>query len=130
MATLDLAQGQTHTYFVSDFTDPAGLKIAIDKFIKLNGPIHLLINNTGGPKSGPIVDAEVSEFLAAFNQHLVCNHLLMQAVVPGMKAAGFGRIIEFPKSGKKTTKDKAYQQQVNHPPNAESEPSRDKIIGI
>jgi 3-oxoacyl-[acyl-carrier protein] reductase len=52
-----------------------------------------LINNTGGPKSGPIVDAEVSEFLAAFNQHLICNHILMQAVVPGMKAAGFGRII-------------------------------------
>jgi 3-oxoacyl-[acyl-carrier protein] reductase len=93
LTTLKTDPGQTHHYFVSDFTDPAGLKIAIDNFIKLNGPVHVLINNTGGPKSGPIVDAEISEFLAAFNQHLICNHILMQAVVPGMKAAGYGRII-------------------------------------
>jgi 3-oxoacyl-[acyl-carrier protein] reductase len=92
-ATLDTTQQQSHDYFVSDFSDPAGLKIAIDSFIKINGTIHVLINNTGGPKSGPIVDAEVGEFLAAFNQHLICNHILMQAVVPGMKAAGYGRII-------------------------------------
>jgi 3-oxoacyl-[acyl-carrier protein] reductase len=93
LATLNKDKGQAHQYFVSDFTDPAGLKIAIDNYINLNSPVHVLINNTGGPKSGPIVDAEVSEFLAAFNQHLICNHILMQAVVPGMKAAGFGRII-------------------------------------
>ena len=93
LATLDISSGQTHSFFVSDFTDPAGLKIAIDNYINLNGPIHVLVNNTGGPKSGPIVDADISEFLAAFNQHLICNHILMQAVVPGMKAAGFGRIV-------------------------------------
>jgi 3-oxoacyl-[acyl-carrier protein] reductase len=93
LATLDISKDQIHQYFVSDFTDPAGLKIAIENFIHLNGAIHVLINNTGGPKSGPIVDAHTSEFLGAFNQHLICNHILMQAVVPGMKAAGFGRII-------------------------------------
>lgn len=93
LATLNVNREQTHHYFVSDFTDPTGLKNAIDNHIKLNGPVHVLINNTGGPKSGPIVDADVSEFLAAFNQHLICNHILMQAVVPGMKAASFGRII-------------------------------------
>lgn len=93
MATLDTTQHQNHAYFVSDFTDPAGLKLAIHNFIKINGAIHVLINNTGGPKSGPIVDADISEFLGAFNQHLICNHILMQAVVPGMKAAGFGRIV-------------------------------------
>ena len=71
LATLDISSGQTHTFFVSDFTDPAGLKIAIDNYITLNGPVHVLINNTGGPKSGPIVDADISEFLGAFNQHLI-----------------------------------------------------------
>jgi 3-oxoacyl-[acyl-carrier protein] reductase len=35
LATLDISKGQVHQYFVSDFTDPAGLKIAIDNFIKL-----------------------------------------------------------------------------------------------
>lgn len=93
LATLDLSKGQIHHYFVSDFTNPSGLKIAIDNFVQSNGEIHVLVNNTGGPKSGPIVDAAIEEFLAAFNQHLVCNHILMQALVPGMKATGFGRII-------------------------------------
>jgi 3-oxoacyl-[acyl-carrier protein] reductase len=93
LATLDVSKGQIHQYFVSDFTDPIGLKIAITSFIHLNGDIQILINNTGGPKSGPIVDADISEFLGAFNQHLICNHVLMQAVVAGMKAAGYGRII-------------------------------------
>lgn len=93
LTSLSTENNQTHSYFVSDFTDPAGLKKAITNFIHLNGDIQILVNNTGGPKSGPIVDADTSEFLAAFNQHLICNHILMQAVVPGMKAAGFGRII-------------------------------------
>ncbi|MFN6092435.1 MAG: SDR family oxidoreductase, partial [Bacteroidota bacterium] len=32
-------------------------------------------------------------FLNTFNQHLLCNHLIAQAVLPGMKEAKFGRII-------------------------------------
>ncbi len=91
--TLAIDNGQQHHYFVSDFTNPSALKVAIDTFIKNNGAIHVLVNNTGGPKSGPIVDAQVEDFLAAFNQHLICNHILMQAVVPGMKKEGYGRII-------------------------------------
>ena len=93
LATLDVSKGQAHQYFVSDFTDTSGLKNAIDSFLKQNDAVQILINNTGGPKSGPIVDADISEFLGAFNQHLICNHILMQAVVPGMKAAGYGRIV-------------------------------------
>jgi 3-oxoacyl-[acyl-carrier protein] reductase len=93
LKTLDVSKGQKHTFFVSDFTDPEGLKNVVNEFIKSNGHVHVLINNTGGPKSGPIIEAEVSEFLAAFNQHLICNHILMQALVPGMKEAGYGRII-------------------------------------
>ena len=54
---------------------------------------HILINNTGGPKGGPIFSAEVAVFTKAFSNHLVCNQILVQNVVPGMKEAGFGRII-------------------------------------
>jgi len=54
---------------------------------------HILINNTGGPKGGPIFSAEISEFTNAFSNHLVCNQILVQNVVPGMKEAGYGRII-------------------------------------
>src|SRR5690606_41580533 len=54
---------------------------------------HILINNTGGPKSGNILDATISEFENAFTLHVKCNHLLSQAVIPFMKHEGYGRII-------------------------------------
>jgi 3-oxoacyl-[acyl-carrier protein] reductase len=54
---------------------------------------YILVNNTGGPPGGPITDAPTYAFLAAFNQHLVCNHILTTLVSPGMKEAGWGRII-------------------------------------
>lgn len=84
---------QIHRYIVADFTQPNTLKEAVDHFLVLNPTCDVLVNNTGGPKGGPIIDAEVQEFFDAFTQHLICNHLLVQAVVPGMKANQFGRII-------------------------------------
>ncbi len=85
--------GQTHDYLAVDFTNPSDLKDKITAYISKGKSIDILINNTGGPKAGPIIDADTSEFLAAFNQHLICNHILVQAVVPGMKQAGGGRIV-------------------------------------
>ncbi len=40
-----------------------------------------------------IKDATTEEFLSAFNQHLICNHILVQALVPGMIESGYGRVI-------------------------------------
>ncbi|HSU26932.1 MAG TPA: SDR family oxidoreductase [Chitinophagaceae bacterium] len=89
---LDIALRQQHGYIVADFSDPAKLKKAIEQHTKKN-IVHILINNTGGPASGMIMDADESEFVNAFNQHLVCNHILTRAVVPSMKEEGYGRII-------------------------------------
>ncbi|MEM7185055.1 MAG: SDR family oxidoreductase [Bacteroidota bacterium] len=92
LAELPTPAGQQHDYLVVDFTDPASLKeTVIEATLKKN--YHILINNTGGPKGGPIFSAEVGEFTSAFSNHLVCNQILVQNVVPGMKDAGFGRII-------------------------------------
>ena len=54
---------------------------------------HILVNNTGGPAGGPVFNAQLDEFERAFTQHLKCNHVLVQALVPFMKEAGYGRII-------------------------------------
>jgi 3-oxoacyl-[acyl-carrier protein] reductase len=78
---------------LADFSDPSGVKKAINDWVLQGNFAQILINNSGGPKSGPIVEAEPSEFLSAFNQHLICNHIMTQALIPGMKAAGFGRIV-------------------------------------
>lgn len=87
---LDNSKGQTHTYIVADFQNPSDLG---NKIENTNTTFHILINNTGGPAGGPVFNASLDEFERAFTQHLKCNHVLAQAVVPGMKTDGFGRII-------------------------------------
>ncbi|MFT5820591.1 MAG: 3-oxoacyl-[acyl-carrier protein] reductase [Crocinitomix sp.] len=90
--TLDTTMGQTHGYLVADFTKPEELRERLTAYVA-DKSIEILINNTGGPAGGPINEADTDEFIAAFNQHLICNHILVQGVKEKMKAAGYGRII-------------------------------------
>ncbi|MCF6307045.1 MAG: SDR family oxidoreductase [Flavobacteriaceae bacterium] len=91
LADLPSENGQEHNYLVADFSNPNSLKDTLAKGLSKN--YHILLNNTGGPKGGLIFDASLSEFTAAFSQHLLCNQVLAQAVVPGMKEENYGRII-------------------------------------
>ena len=84
---------QLHSYICADFSEPQKLKELVEQFIQRSGFVNILVNNTGGPAAGPIVSAKVDEFLSAFNNHLVCNHLLTQACIEGMKQSGYGRVI-------------------------------------
>jgi 3-oxoacyl-[acyl-carrier protein] reductase len=93
LSQMDVSQGQEHQILIADFSKPTELKSTIDAFIQNGNRVHVLVNNTGGPKGGLIKDAAPEEFINTFNQHLICNHILMQAVNPGMIADGFGRII-------------------------------------
>jgi len=93
LSELDTSVGQKHTYLVADFSKPSELKTIITNFINVGNKINILINNTGGPKGGPIIEATTDEFLNTFNQHLICNHILVQAIYPGMIESGYGRII-------------------------------------
>jgi len=85
-------KGQKHNYFVADFTNPQQLKDKVEVAVS-SKIFHILVNNTGGPKGGPIFSAGIDEFEKAFSMHLICNQILAQAVVPGMKEADYGRII-------------------------------------
>ena len=80
---------QKHGYLVADFSKSDQVK----EVVSTNNSFHILINNTGGPKSGAIIDASVEEFSAAFQMHVLVNQILVQAVVPFMKKQCFGRII-------------------------------------
>lgn len=90
---LDSSKGQKHNYVCADFSDPNDLKSKIESFISKSSIIHILVNNTGGPKGGAIINAKPEEFTQTFSNHLICNHILVQAVVEGMKKEKFGRII-------------------------------------
>lgn len=89
---LDQSEGQQHSYIIADFSKPSELEKTMSAWA-INNKVHILVNNTGGPKGGPIRNAATSEFLEAFNQHLICNHILVQALYPIMKEEGYGRII-------------------------------------
>ena len=84
--------GQDHQYKIADFSDASNVLEVANEIAKEH-QIDILVNNTGGPAGGPIVDAEVDAFRRAFNQHLINNQQLVQAVIPGMKSSGYGRII-------------------------------------
>lgn len=90
---LDVESNQEHTMIVADFSEAAQVKTGVEQFVGSGKKADVLINNTGGPPGGPATDAATTEFVAAFESHLLCNHLLMQALVPGMKEKGYGRII-------------------------------------
>ncbi|MEQ1745411.1 MAG: SDR family oxidoreductase [Saprospiraceae bacterium] len=92
LADLDVSQGQRHAFLVADFDDSQILLTKVTELL-LKRPIHILVNNTGGPPGGPIVGAKAEDFLKAYHNHLICNQLLAQAVLPGMKDAGYGRIV-------------------------------------
>ena len=89
---LDATQKQQHEFIVVDFSDAKDVdrKAAL---LASKHPVHILVNNTGGPPAGPLTDAGPEDFLQAFNNHLICNHLLVKNFLPGMKKSGYGRII-------------------------------------
>ncbi|MFT4659843.1 MAG: 3-oxoacyl-[acyl-carrier protein] reductase [Patiriisocius sp.] len=90
---LDLSSDQKHQVLVADFSNPNDLKKVINGHIREGNEYHILVNNTGGPSGGPIIEAKLTAFANTFTQHLLCNQVLAQAVFQGMKDAGYGRII-------------------------------------
>ena len=89
----DALRGGDHQAICVDFGETDILEKRVNSHVERDGPFHILVNNTGGPPPGEIADAESEEFLDAFSKHLLCNQIMTKAVLPGMKAEGYGRII-------------------------------------
>lgn len=86
--------GQQHQFVAADFSQPENMRTIMQQwYTGFGGPVHILVNNTGGPAAGKISEATEQAFLDAFNAHLICNHILSMLFIPGMKEAGYGRII-------------------------------------
>jgi 3-oxoacyl-[acyl-carrier protein] reductase len=90
---LNTAQNQQHNYIVADFASSENVQKAIADHPAQFANFHILINNTGGPTGGPLIEAATTQLLHTFEMHLINNQLLAQAVVEGMKKAGFGRVV-------------------------------------
>jgi len=59
----------------------------------IGGPVEILVANTGGPPIGGAFDHEVEEWEAAYRTLVLSPKILAEAVVPGMRERGWGRIV-------------------------------------
>lgn len=89
---LDSSCGQQHSVIAADSGEPAQVAAGVSEQAQ-SRPFNIVINNTGGPPEGPAWSAGLEEYSKAFTQHLLCSQAILQAVLPGMRASGYGRII-------------------------------------
>jgi 3-oxoacyl-[acyl-carrier protein] reductase len=92
VAELPAAAHQQHRYIVADMDHPQQVADIVSGFTA-QSPIEILINNSGGPAGGPIIQAGENEFVQTFNRHLIGNHLISKVLVESMKQSGYGRIV-------------------------------------
>jgi 3-oxoacyl-[acyl-carrier protein] reductase len=92
LAELAAAGRGRHHALVADYADRPALERVVGQHLSTY-PAQILINNTGGPPPGAIEHATESAFLDTFGQHLLCNQLLTRLALPGMRAGGYGRIV-------------------------------------
>ena len=83
---------QRHGLLAADLADTDGLRAAVAARVA-ERPVHVLVNNTAGPAGGPVHAADEAAFLDTFRRHLLANQALVQATLPGMRTAGWGRIV-------------------------------------
>lgn len=85
--------GPNHNYIVADSSELPSIQRALDRVLGQAETIHIVVNNTGGPPAGNLLEATAEALNQAWQMHLITNHTIAQALVPGMKAANYGRII-------------------------------------
>jgi 3-oxoacyl-[acyl-carrier protein] reductase len=83
---------QAHATIAVDMSDHAALGARIETLAAAK-PVQILVNNTGGPPGGAAHTAATDAFLAAFNQHVIAAQTVLKAILPGMRASSYGRIV-------------------------------------
>ena len=81
--------GEGHEAIELDLEDIAG----VEEMVRDIGPIHILVNNSGGPPGGPLLENDLEDFEGPFRRHLHASHTLTRALVPDMESEGTGRIV-------------------------------------
>jgi 3-oxoacyl-[acyl-carrier protein] reductase len=92
VASLPRSGAQQHGWLAADVGQTDALRAQVQA-LAAGRAVQILVNNTGGPPAGPAHAADIAAFLDAFNRHLVANQTIVQAVLPGMRAANWGRIV-------------------------------------
>jgi 3-oxoacyl-[acyl-carrier protein] reductase len=92
LGKLHTEKSQRHDFIIADTSNLEDLRHKLVG-LSIQKPIHILVNNSGGPPAGEILNSEIEAFRQAFTQHLLANHTAVQVLIPVMKREGYGRII-------------------------------------
>lgn len=100
-ALIKALPGEGHRFFSVDLSDTDKLQNEIVPLVR-NESVQILVNNSGGPKGGLLYKADIKEFTEPLKAHLLASHLLVQAVLPAMQKASYGRIVNVISTSVKT----------------------------
>ena len=81
--------GDGHETVVLDLEDIEAVRRAVSSM----GVVQIVVNNSGGPPGGALLDNALEDFEGPFRRHLHAAHTIVQMLSPGMKEAGSGRIV-------------------------------------
>lgn len=87
--------------FVHDTADADGAPNLLEAVADaLSAPVTLLVTNTGGPPGNPdALGFSREQWQAAYDELVLGPMALVQAAIPGMRAQGFGRILNVVSTG-------------------------------
>ncbi|MCW2599817.1 MAG: hypothetical protein JWM02_1646 [Frankiales bacterium] len=92
-------EGQAFLPVVADLRDLTSLEKAVATTESELGPVSILVNNTGGPPPGPAAGVATQVWRDHFDAMVASVFHLTDVVLPGMRSAGWGRIITSASSG-------------------------------
>ena len=81
--------GDGHEAVVLDLEDIEAVRQAMSSI----GDVQIVVNNSGGPPGGALLENTLEDFEGPFRRHLHAAHTIVQMLSPGMKKAGSGRIV-------------------------------------
>jgi 3-oxoacyl-[acyl-carrier protein] reductase len=85
--------GPAAASFVADTADLDRLAALPGEVEEALGPIDVLVANSGGPPFGAALEHEPADWEAAYRSLVLAPRILAEAVVPGMRERGWGRIV-------------------------------------
>jgi 3-oxoacyl-[acyl-carrier protein] reductase len=85
--------GEGTVQLVADTGDLEGVAALPDRVAEALGPVEILVLNTGGPPMGGALEHDVAEWDDAYRSLVLAPKVLADAVVPGMRERGWGRIV-------------------------------------
>lgn len=91
------------TTLALDVTDEPSMQAAVDRILTDHGAVGVLVNNAGYALQGPVETTPLNEARAQFETNVFGMVRLTQLALPGMRAQGWGRVVNMSSMGGRFT---------------------------